>query len=175
MGKITYAGNEKAIERFLLGIFTLYTATLMLISSTNQWNRLNDVIWMSALLIAWTVSLARYKDYEYRMKVFAFMMQVSVILYAVHAEEFQDAIPTFMVFVVLLGLSGIESLIFITVASITFIFGYHIWGSHTILLSDMSIASSQLANVLLLQFAVYTWTKRNREGSDQLLDVIEVK
>ena len=173
MGKLTYVGNEKAIERFLLGIFTLYTITLMLISSQNGWSRINDVIWMVALLISWSLHLGRYKDYEFRIKIFALLMQVSVILYAVHSEEFQDAIPTFMVFVVLLGLTGIESLTFITVGSIAFVFGYHIWGSHTILLSDASIAFSQLANVLLLQFAVYTWTKRNREGSEQLLDVIE--
>ena len=173
MGKLTYVGNEKAIERFLLGIFTLYTITLMLISSQNGWSRINDVIWMVALLISWSLHLGRYKEYEFRMKTFALLTQVSVILYAVHSENFQDAIPTFMVFVVLLGLTGIESLTFITVGSIAFVFCYHIWGSHTILLSDASIAFSQLANVLLLQFAVYTWTKRNREGSEQLLDVIE--
>ena len=173
MGKVTYSGNEKAIERFLLGIFTLYTITLMLISSANHWSRVNDVVWMVALVVAWTVSLARYKDYEYRMKVFAVMMQVSVILYATHSEKFQDAIPTFMVFVVLLGLSGIESLIFVTLLSIIIIFGYHIWGAGTISMQDINITLSQLANVLLLQFAVYTWTKRNREGSEQLLDVID--
>jgi len=173
MGKVTYVSNEKAIERFLLGIFTLYTLTLMLISDTNEWSRINDMIWMTGLLAAWSIHLAKYKNYEFRMKVFALLMQISVVLYATHADEFQEAIPTFMVFVVLLGLSGIESLIFITVGSIAFVFCYHIWVAKTIPISDMSIASSQLANVLLLQFAVYTWTKRNREGSEQLLDVIE--
>ena len=122
MGKVTYVGNEKAIERFLLGIFTLYTITLMLISSQNGWSRVNDVIWMVALLISWSLHLGKYKEYEFRMKTFALLTQVSVILYAVHSEDFQDAIPTFMVFVVLLGLSGIESLTFITVGSIAFIF-----------------------------------------------------
>ena len=173
MGKVTYAGNERAIERFLLGIFTLYTATLMLISGANHWGRVNDIIWMVALVVAWTVSLAHYKDYEYRMKVFALMMQVSVVVYSTHSEKFQDSIPTFMVFVVLLGLSGLENLIFITVFSITVIFCYHIWGLGTITMSDINITLSQLANVFLLQFAVYTWTKRNREGSEQLLDVID--
>lgn len=173
MGKLTYVGNEKAIERFLLGIFTLYTITLMMISSKNGWSRVNDVMWMVALLISWSLHLGKYKDYEFRTKIFALMTQVSVVLYALHTEEFQDAVPTFMVFVVLLGLTGIESITFITVASIAFIFGYHIWGAETIKIGDMPIAFSQLANVLLLQFAVYTWTKRNREGSEQLLDVIE--
>ena len=173
MGKITYEGNEKIIETFLLGIYTFYTVTLLLISATQGWSRINDVVWMIGLLMAWTMRFGSYKTYEFRMRIYAFVMQVSVILYAMHSEEFADAIPTFMVFVVLIGLSGRENLIFLTVGSVLFIFGYHLWVIETIPSSNISIASSQLANVFLLQFAVYTWTKRNREGSEQLINVID--
>ena len=173
MGKVTYEGNQKVIEGFLLGIFTFYTTTLLLISGAQQWGRINDYVWMAGVLAAWTVHLSHYKTYEFRMRIFALLMQVSVILYAAHSEEFADAIPTFMVFVVLIGLSGRANLIFVTVFSILIIFGYHVFVSETIVKNDMSIALSQLANVFLLQFAVYTWTKRNSEGSNQLLSVIE--
>lgn len=173
MGKVTYEGNEKVIELFLLGIYTFYTVTLLLISASQGWGRINDTVWMIGLLIAWTIRLSGYKTYEFRMWIYAFVMQVSVFLYAMHSEEFADAIPTFMVFVVLIGLSGRANLIFITVLSILLIFGYHLWVAKTVPDSNISIAASQLANVFLLQFAVFTWTKRNREGSEQLIDVIE--
>lgn len=173
MGKVTYEGNEKVIELFLLGIYTFYTVTLLLISASQGWGRINDTVWMIGLLIAWTIRLSGYKTYEFRMRIYAFVMQVSVFLYAMHSEEFADAIPTFMVFVVLIGLSGRANLIFVTVFSILFIFGYHFWVSKTIPNGNISIALSQLANVFLLQFAVFTWTKRNRQGSEQLIEVIE--
>ena len=173
MDRTTYAGNKKRIEQFLVGIYTFYTVTLMLISSVQQWGRINDVIWMFGLLAAWSIYLAKYKTYEYRVRFYALLMQLSVILYACHSEKFADAIPTFMIFVVLIGLSGRARLIYITLLSIAFIFIYHFSVIKTVQPENMPIAFSQLANVLLMQFAVYTWTKRNAEGSQQLLDVIE--
>ena len=173
MVEMTYAANEKSIERFLLGIYALYTITLMLISDTNQWAGVNNTIWLSGLLIAGFIYIGKYKTYVFRMKVFAVLMQISVFLYATHADRFQDAIPTFMVFVVLLGLTGIEGLVYITVGSLACVFSYHIWITETISTENLPIALSQLANVLLLQYSVYSWTKRNRLGSEQLLDVIE--
>ena len=173
MVEMTYAANEKAIERFLLGIYTLYTSTLMLISDTNQWAEINDVVWVVGLLIAYFMYIGKYKTYAIRMKILAVLMQVSVVLYAVHTKEFQDAIPTFMVFVVLLGLIGIEGLIYITLLPIACIFLYHVWIVKTITAANLPIACSQLANVLLLQYTIYVWTKRNRLGSEQLLNVIE--
>ncbi len=173
MSKMTYIANHKRIEQFLLGIYTFYTVTLMMISSVQNWGRINDIIWMFGLLVAWSIYLAKYKNYEYRVRIFAVLMQISVILYASHSEKFADAIPTFMIFVVLIGLTGRARLIYITLISIGFIFVYHFLVAKTVQLDAMPIAVSQLANVLLMQFAVYTWTKRNAEGSQQLLDVIE--
>ena len=165
MVEMTYAANEKSIERFLLGIYALYTITLMLISDTNQWAGVNNTIWFSGLLIAGFIYIGKYKTYVFRMKIFAVLMQISVVLYATHADRFQDAIPTFMVFVVLLGLTGIEGLVYITVGSLACVFSYHIWITETISTENLPIALSQLANVLLLQYSVYSWTKRNRLGT----------
>ena len=176
MEKITYTGSQKKIERFLLTIYTFYTITLLLISIKQQWGQINDFIWMAGLLVAWTLNLSKYRTYEFRVRFFAILMQVTVVLYAMHSEEFADTLPTFMVFVVLLSLTGMANIIFSTVISVIFIFIYHTFIAQTVTLqmvNEMSITVSQLMNVFLLQYVAYTWTKRNHEGSSQLLNVIE--
>ena len=171
MEKVTYEGSRKQIERFLIAIYTLYSITLLLISEENDWGRINDIIWTACLIIAWVLYLSRYKSYNFRMKATALLMQVTVILYALHSKEFPDTIPTFMVFVVLLSLTGISEIIFLTMLSIAVIFLGHVFVVHTV--TDMTISVSQLMNIFLLQFVVYTWIKRTDEGSRNLLKVIE--
>ncbi len=171
MEKMTYSGNQQQIERFLLGIYTLYSITLLLISGNQKWSRWNDIIWIVCLMSAWVFYIGRYKTYKLRMTFTAVLMQISVVLYAMHAKEFPDALPTFMVFVVLLSLTGIADIIILTVFSILIIFVGHTLVLQTV--QDMAIAISQLMNIVLLQYVVYTWIKRTNEGSKSLLKVID--
>ncbi len=176
MEKVTYSGSQVQIERFLLGVYTFYTLTLVLISGKQEWGRINDLLWFCCLLFAWGIHLSVYKSYSFRIKLFAIFMQITVVLYAIHSEGFQDVIPTFMVFVVLLSLSGVPDVIFITILSILIIFGYHFYKVYIIqgcVYSNLAIEISQLMNVFLLQFVVYSWIKRTNEGSRSLMKVIE--
>ena len=171
MEKIINSINSRLTERFLLGIYTLYSVTLVLISQKQQWARWNDIVFIVCLMAAWALYMAQFKNYKFRMKLTAILMQVSVVLYAMHADEFPDTIPTFMVFVVLLSLMGVADIIFLTMISIFIIFIGHTFITHTI--TEMSIALSQLMNVFLLQFVVYTWVKKTDESNKSLLKVIE--
>ena len=171
MEKIINSINSRLTERFLLGIYTLYSVTLVLISQKQQWARWNDIVFIVCLMSAWALYMGQYKNYKYRMKLTAILMQASVILYAMHADEFPDTIPTFMVFVVLLSLMGVADIIFLTMISIFIIFIGHAFFVDTI--KDMSIALSQLMNVFLLQFVVFTWVKKTDESNKSLLKVIE--
>ena len=169
--KVTFDGSQRQIERFLIAIYTLYSITLLLISGQNGWGKINDIIWTGCLVIAWVLYLSSYRTYAFRMNITAVLMQVTVILYAMHSKEFPDILPTFMVFVVLLSLTGISEIIFLTMLSIAIIFFGHLFVVKTV--TDMTIAVSQLMNIFLLQFVVYTWIKRTDEGSRNLLKVIE--
>ena len=171
MEKIINNINSRLTERFLLGIYTLYSVTLVLISQKQQWARWNDIVFIVCLMVAWALYMGQYKTYKHRMKLTAILMQISVVLYAMHADAFPDTIPTFMVFVVLLSLMGVADIIFLTMISILIIFIGHTFITHTIM--DMSIAMSQLMNVFLLQFVVYTWVKKTDESNRSLLKVIE--
>ena len=152
MDKITYNGSQKQIERFILAVYTFYSITLLLISIKQQWGRVNDLIWGICLMSAWTLYLGRYKTYQFRMKFTAVLVQISVILYAMHGQNYQATLPTFMVFVVVLSLPGIAQIIYMTVFSSVLIFCYHAFWAQTIV--DMSISLSQLMNVFLLEFLV---------------------
>ncbi len=171
MDKIINGLNSRLTERFLLGIYTLYSVTLVLISQSQNWARWNDMVFIVCLMMAWALYMGQYKNYKFRMKLTAILMQVSVVLYAMHADEFPDTLPTFMVFVVLLSLMGVADIIFLTMLSIFVIFIGHAFITHTI--TEMSIALSQLMNVFLLQFVVYTWVKKTDESNKSLLKVIE--
>ena len=82
MEKIINSINSRLTERFLLGIYTLYSVTLVLISQKQQWARWNDIVFIVCLMAAWALYMAQFKNYKFRMKLTAILMQVSVVLYA---------------------------------------------------------------------------------------------
>jgi len=177
LGKFTYDGsNRKIIEQFQLVIYTIYGLN-MAVSAINQ--RRGEWISLFVLLMlgaSWIAFAGRYKSYEFRAKFTSIMMQLSIILYAMYVDSVIRVLPIFMLFVVLLGLYGLKDLIWYSVVSILIIFGYHKfvvnsipWGNAYEIFTSLM----HLSNVFFLQFVSYVWTKRNSEGSEQLLRVIE--
>lgn len=177
MDKFTYGGsNRKIIEQFQLTIYTIYGLN-MAVSAINQ--RRGEWISLFVLLMlgaSWIAFAGQYKSYEFRAKFTSVMMQLSIILYAMYVDSIIRVLPIYMLFVVLLGLYGVKELIWYSVVSILVILGYH-----KVVLNSISWETAyeiftsvmHLSNVFFLQFVVYVWTKRNSEGSKQLLCVIE--
>lgn len=177
MGKFTYDGsNRKIIEQFQLVIYTIYGLN-MAVSAINQ--RRGEWISLFVLLMlgaSWIVFAGRYKSYEFRAKFTSIMMQLSIILYAMYVDSVIRVLPIFMLFVVLLGLYGLKDLIWYSVVSILIIFGYHKFVLNSIPWEsayEIFTSVMHLSNVFFLQFVSYVWTKRNSEGSEQLLHVID--
>ncbi len=177
MEKFTYEGsNQKRIEQFQLIIYTIYGLN-MAISAIQQ----GEGEWISLFVLlmlgaSWIIFAGQYKSYEFRARFTSIMMQLSIVLHAFYTDSILRVLPIYTLFVVLLGLYGLTDIIWYTVISILVIFGYHRfvldslpWGN----LYDVFTSLLQLANVLFLQYVVYVWTKRNSEGSRQLLQVIE--
>lgn len=172
----TYMGNnQKVIERFLIFIYTLYVITMVYISDMQNWNEWVGNVLVVCLTATWIVTIGKYRTYKFRAFFSAGMMQISAILYAIHLDDFNRALPVFIVFTVFLGLYGFARIISISVVSTLFIFLYHGFESK-ILFNSMEETMgmiSQLINLFLLEYIVYIWTKRNSEGSKQLMEVIE--
>lgn len=171
MDKITYTGSRNAIESFMLIIFSVYAATIMIVSDKTIG------FWVLFLLmICWILYSSKFKTYEFRATVTSIVMQITAVLYAVQKENITQAVPVLIVFIVFMGLYGIANIITMTLACTAAVFF-----AHAVILKTVSFQSaaesmnyvSQIVNVLLAQYVVYTWTKRNSEGSAQLLDTIE--
>ena len=177
MDKFTYDGsNRKIIEQFQLAIYTVYGLN-MAVSAINQgrgeWISLFVLLMLGA---SWIAFAGQYKSYEFRAKFTSVMMQLSIILYAMYVDSVMRVLPIFMLFVVLLGLYGLKELIWYSVVSILIVFGYHKFVLDSIPWEtgyEIFTSVMHLSNVFFLQFVVYVWTKRNSEGSKQLLHVIE--
>ena len=177
MDKFTYDGdNRRKIELFLLVVYTCYCSNMIFLSVNNDWGT-----WVSlGLMCCWAfcciVTLAKFKSYEFRTLFVTSVVQISLVIYSTQIDGVVRILPIFITFVVITGLFGIEKNIYVTVVSATFIFCYHGFVLNTFNIQtfgDTISALVQLLNVYLVEFLVFMWTKRNREGSEKLLGTIE--
>ena len=177
MENVTYTvGNQRKIERFVLIIYSIYSFVIMILFARQDAGGWVDFFLLFGVMMSWIVHISKCKTYSFRAKFTAIMMQASVILYAVHSEELTRVLPVFSAFVVFLGLYGLQDIIGITVVSILLIFGWHGLVADTFAIHSHSENMNvllHLGNMLLLEYVMYIWTKRNSEGSSQLLGAIE--
>lgn len=171
MDRITYEGSQNKIESFMLIVFSVYAATIMIVSS-----RTIGFVVLFLLMVCWILYSCKFKSYEIRVRITSVIMQLCAILYGVQRDNVTQTVPVLIVFVVFMGLYGIADIIITTLASTVVIFFVHAFVLHTVPFDSVAEVMnyfSQIINVLLAQYVVYTWTKRNSEGSKQLLDTIE--
>ncbi len=168
--------NQRKIEKFLLVIYTVYNSFMITEALEQKWGEWFTILLLIGLSACWIINVGKYKDYVFRAKLSAVIFQITVTLYAVCMEKLSSALPIFIVSVVLLGLYGIEQIILFTIIPAVFIFLYHGFIACTIPMGsivEIRKVIVQLINVFLLEQTMYTWTKRNREGSYQLIEVIK--
>lgn len=176
MEKITYIGNQKKIEGFLLVMYSIYTVGIVISAARPSLENWIDMSLIAALASSWLLYICKFRNYRFRATYTSVMMQISLILYTFFEKELRHALPVYIVFVVMVGLYGIADNIVLTVITTVIVFSYHIFGIRTIPLESIRDAVSllqRLTNVLFVEFLVYVWTKRNYEGNRHLLDTIE--
>jgi len=169
--KVTYEGNRNKIESFMLIVFSVYAATIMIVS-----NRVIGFIVLFLLMLCWMLYSCKYKSYEVRVMVTSVVMQICAIFYGLQRENVTQTVPVLIVFVVFIGLYGIADIVAMTLASTVVIFAAHAFVLRTVPFDSATEVMnyfSQIVNILLAQYVIYVWTKRNSEGSKQLLDTIE--
>ena len=171
VGKFTYMGSQKIIERFVMVFFSVYAATMMIITE-----KYIGFAIMTGLVICWLLNTSKYRTFEFRAVVTSVVMQLSVVLYGMQLESISPVLSVFIVFTLVLGLYGMETIIGLSVISSVILFCYHAWVVRSIPLGNITQVMnliSQIVNLLIVQYVVYIWTKRNREGSEQLMETIE--
>ncbi len=177
MDNVTYnAKNQRIIERFLLFIYTIYSIGMIVFFAGHEKGGWINFFLLLLLMADWLIHIARVNTYSFRAKISAVMMQISVVIYAVHADSMAQVYPIFATFIILLGLYGIQDIIFITTVSIVLIWVHH---AVTVIAFSPDGANSavgmlfQGGNIILLEYIMYVWTKRNSDGSRRLLEAIE--
>lgn len=168
--------NQRKIEKFMLYIYSIYSINILIMSQEGNWGVFIDFLILSGVTAGWVTHVSKYRSYLSRVRIVAVMMQVSMVIFATHVEYLPEALPVYMAFVVLLGLYGQPKFLWFTVISTLIIFGYHGFVSGSLPLGTMKEIgqfSSKMGNVLLLEYIVYTWTKKNSEGGAQLIGTIK--
>ena len=176
MEKIIYWGSPTKMEFFLLIMYSIYTVGMIISGARPSLENWTDFMLILVLASSWFLKICKYKNYRFRATYTTIMMQLSLILYTFHEQELRHALPVYIVMVVMVGLYGIAENIILTVITTMIVFGYHIWGIHTIPLEtarDVISLVQRMSNVLFVEFLVFVWTKRNYEDNNKLIGVIE--
>ncbi len=177
MDKVTYnANNQRKIERFLLIIYTMYSVGMMLFFANHEKAGLINFLLLFLVMTDWLIHLAGVNTYSFRVKISSVLMQISVVIYAVNTESLAQVYAVFATFIILLGLYGIQEIIFITTVSFILILGYHTFSLFAFAsesANDVMSILLQSGNVILLEYIMYIWTKRNNDGSNRLVAAVE--
>lgn len=177
MGDSNYSGdNPRKTERLILIIYTIYSASMIVMSAARGWESWVGFFLLAALAAAWIVFISKYKSHLTRARFIAAMTQVSFFLYAHQAEDIAGGLPIFIAFVVFLGLFECLDVIYITMYSAVMVFFYHgvivdsIPWSTT---SDILVAAAQVGNVVTVELAVWIWVKKRIESRNHMQQVID--
>ncbi|MGN0507098.1 MAG: ATP-binding protein [Lachnospiraceae bacterium] len=173
----TYSdSNQKKIELYSVFIYSLYTIVLVMMSVRREGNPWTGIVMTCAILAAWIVYVGKFWTYQLRAAIYVLIMQFILILHASKFNDFARALPVLLVFVVLVSLYGIAELIYIPAVGILLVFLIHVFVTKSFAngdVGDVYTAIALLLNAALLERVMYTSTRMNREGSRQLLGVIE--
>ena len=177
MGNRNETGNNpRKVERLILIIYSIYSASMIVMSAARGWESWIGFFLLAALAFSWIIYISRYKDHMVRARYIAAMTQVSLFLYAHQAEDIAGGLPIFIAFVVFLGLFECLDVIYITMFSATMLFFYHGVIAETIPWStsrDVLLAAAQVGNVVTVEIAVWIWVKKRNESSAHMQKIID--
>ena len=126
LNKFTYEGdNRVVIERFLLFIYTIYAAVMITLCAKQEGGTDCSLIMLAGISICWIVHMAKNIAYPFRALVDALVMQGIIFLYSGYAESVSKVLPIFMVEIVLLGMYGIERLLYTATVTTVLLYLYH--------------------------------------------------
>ena len=177
MEKFMYEGeNQRLIESFLAVVFSIYTFFIIAISTQKEQGYALPLILLIILAVNWIICVSKCKNFLFRARFSAVLMQISMVIYATQIENSCDAFPILASFIVFLGLYGNAQIIYITVASVSIIMIYNgliVRAIEINTTAELIQKIMQIGNIFLLEYVVYIWTQRNSDGSRYLLEMID--
>lgn len=168
--------EERAREKLVLLFYSIYSINLCLGAVRKGWDLWIPVVLIAAPVIGWIVYVSRYRTFRIRAGITAFLVQLTVILYAAHMTDVVVVIPTFMALLVLISLYGITELAGFSVVSILFIAFYHgviADTFQTLPSAELQKLLFQAGNLLCLEITIYLWLKKRNENEDRIYQMID--
>ena len=131
---------------------------------------------LAMIMLCWVIYVAKAWSYEVRALFNVIVMLVSIGIFFCVLESMDKILPMLMVFIVLVGLYGIDKLIYVITVATVLLYGYHgliLQSFSTTMPEERTQMLLQMGNVFFMQYLVYMWTKRNAGGSNRLLEAIK--
>lgn len=169
--------EQQGIEKFVLGLFTLYDAGILFLVMLQKWESWIAFALVINLAVSWILHIGAYRDYRFRAIMNTFAMQISLLLYMERANKLTSVMGIFAASVVFAGLYGILDVLCITWASSVFLILYHAFIAHSFQITSLEEGVRlvlQIINVFVLQYVIYIWVKRREQTNRAFLETIEV-
>lgn len=168
--------NQRANERFVAILFSLYTLNLCIGAVRKGWDAWIPGVMTALLLMNWLIFLTKYRNFKVRALLGTVMMQLTLILYAANVEDLSLIVQTFIVMAVLVTFYGLSDLIWIPFISFLFIVFYHSVITDTLLTLSEDVLDRlvpQTGNVLCVELILYIWLRHRNESNEQVHGMIE--
>ena len=168
--------NQRNTERSVVLFYSFYTINLCLGAVRHGWDPWIIGFLLANAAAAWIFFLSKYKNFRTRAVITAVLIQFSIILYSTHKESLTSVIPTFMALSVLVAFYGYTKLLWLTLASLSFVLFYHGVITDTIYSiqgENMLHLLTQTGNIFCLEYVVYIWMKRQNENNNEIYEIVE--
>ncbi len=164
------------IERRILLVYCLYCILFTSVTMRGGWP-----LWLAAVIdVSWlagfVIHMAGVRNYQFRACFMAGMIQIQIVMWSVCIGSLSMAIPVLAAFTVALGLYGIPELMYISVASVTFLNFYHILIVRSIDFTSGNTAIQTVLEIAAVYFIIYAiriLNKKQLEDVEKQMDVIE--
>lgn len=170
--------NEKAnikSERIVLSVFTLFMASMFVSSFLLGWSLIEKEIIVVTVVGSWIIHIKKYWNHEARAKIFAVMLWLDFVIYALHAVSFTSLLATMAALIVLLGIFFIPQIIYMGIFFSTVIILYHSLIARTIIVNSFNDVLRMSLHIIST-YAVSTITlfmiSAQKETNEQLVENI---
>lgn len=168
--------NQKSIERFVLILYSLYSAYLCLDCVRQEWNTGIPVFIFGLVAAAWVLHILEWKQYRTRVLWIVLIMQFTVALYACNAQDMSVTILSLIAMAVLVAFFEERGAVGIVAVSTVMIFAYHGLIKETfsaLSASELDNLLFQTGNLIGVECIVYVWVKRRSAITEYMSRIME--
>lgn len=168
--------EQKKTERYVLLIYMIYCIIFTVVVIRGRWPSWLAVVLDMSFLASFALHAVKYRDYHFRAYFVTSLMQINVVLWSITAADLPMTVPVLVALTVVLGLYGIPEIIYITIASATFLDFYHLLVIDVINSASIDGKIQTILEILAVYFVavmMYLMNRRQLENDERQQEVIE--